>query len=120
MKMWKTEKQVFHIFTLPWETCSRKKRGGKFPTAYTGHSTGVCFFSGQGKTNPLGLRGEYPIEVWHGVNQCLSLSEEINPTESCVFRSGIVTKRILHGSKIRAVALQMSPQKGMLEICVDI
>jgi hypothetical protein len=46
MKMWKTEKQVSHIFTAPWKTRDRKKRGGEFPTACTGHTAGVCFFSG--------------------------------------------------------------------------
>lgn len=27
------------------------------------------------------LHGEYPIEVWHGANQCLSLSDEMTLTE---------------------------------------
>lgn len=46
MKMWKTEKQVSHIFTAPWKTRSRKERGGEFPTAPTGPTTGISF--GQG------------------------------------------------------------------------
>ena len=120
MKMWKTKKQVSHIFTAPWKTRSRKKRGLEFPTAYTGHSIGICSSSGQGRPNPLGLRGEYPIEAWHGVNQCLSLSEEITPTESRAFRFGAATERIVRGSTIRTVALQMSKRKGMEEICLDI
>ena len=41
-----------------------------------------CFFSlGLGSTNPFGLHGEYPIEVWHGVDQCPSLSAEMILTE---------------------------------------
>ena len=35
MKMWKTKKQVSHIFTARWETRRRKKRAGEFPTAPT-------------------------------------------------------------------------------------
>ena len=118
--MWKTEKQVSHIFTAPWKTRSRKKRGWEFPTAYTGLTSRVGFFLGWEQTNPSGLRGEYPIEVWHGENLCPSLSEEIKPAELRVFRFGTVTKRILHGSKIRTEALQMSNQMGTVEICLDI
>lgn len=46
MKMWKTEKQVSHIFTAPWKTRSRKERGGEFPTAPTGPTTGISFGRG--------------------------------------------------------------------------
>ncbi len=43
MKMWETEKQVFHIFTAPWKTRRRKKRkrGSEFPTAPTAPTSGI-------------------------------------------------------------------------------
>ena len=46
MKMWKTEKQVSHIFTAPWKTHRRKERGDEFPTAPTGPTTGISFSQG--------------------------------------------------------------------------
>ena len=72
MKMWKTEKQVSHIFTAPWKTRSRKERGGEFPTAPTGPTAGLSF-GGIWKANPRDPHGEYPIDVWHGDNQCRSV-----------------------------------------------
>jgi hypothetical protein len=50
-------------------------------TAPTGPSIRFSISLGLVTTNLLGLRGEYLIEVWHGVNQCLSLSAEVIPTE---------------------------------------
>ena len=52
LKMWKTEKQVCHIFTAPWKTRSRKERGVEFPTAPTGPTTGISFGQGLQKQTP--------------------------------------------------------------------
>lgn len=45
MKIWKTQKQVSHIFTARWKTGVRKKRSRQFPTASTRpyYSTGFSF-----------------------------------------------------------------------------
>jgi hypothetical protein len=51
------------------------------PTASTGPATRYSVSLSSETTKPFGLHGEYPIEVWHGVNQCLSLSDEMIPTE---------------------------------------
>ena len=49
MKMRKTQKQVSRIFTAPWKTRSRKERGGEFPTAPTGPTTGISLGQGTPK-----------------------------------------------------------------------
>ena len=43
MKIWKTQKQVSHIFTARWETGACKKRGRQFPTAPTSLTTDSLF-----------------------------------------------------------------------------
>jgi hypothetical protein len=70
--------------TGAWNSCGIPQAlGNRFAitTAPTGPSIGLSIPLGLATTNPLGLRGEYPIEVWHGVNQCLSLSDEVILTE---------------------------------------
>ena len=48
MKMWKTQKQVSHIFTARWETGVRKKRRRQFPTASTRPYYWFLFFTQKG------------------------------------------------------------------------
>jgi len=70
--------------TGAWNSCGIPQALGNrcaITTAPTGPATGFPISLGFGTTNPFGLRGEYLIEVWHGVNQCLSLSDEVIPTE---------------------------------------
>jgi hypothetical protein len=77
MKLRKTPKQVFHNFTAPWKTRSRKSVAASFPQFPQGRLL-VAFFSRLRKAKSTSLHGEYRIDVWHGDNQCLSLSDEFS------------------------------------------
>src|SRR5512137_98908 len=70
-------KAGFPHFHSALENSPPKKRGSKFPTAPTGPTPGAVSVLGLEKLGLPSLRGEYPIEGWHGDNQCLSVSEEI-------------------------------------------
>jgi hypothetical protein len=63
MKMWKTKRQVSHIFTAPWKTLA------SFPQLPQGLSRAFLLFSSR-KNKGKSLHGEYPIKGWHGVNLC--------------------------------------------------
>jgi hypothetical protein len=70
MKIWKTQKQVSHIFTARWKTGVCKKRCRQFPTASTGPTTSFSFFT-------LFQRGTIS-QLWVGEMKVLIVAEENN------------------------------------------
>jgi hypothetical protein len=70
MKIWKTQKQVSHIFTARWKTGVRKKRSRQFPTASTRPYYWFLFFT-------LFQKGTIP-QPWVGETKVLIVVGENN------------------------------------------
>ena len=80
MKMWKTSDNAsfphFHSSLGNSLPAKSEERSSEFSTAPTGPTTGLFLTAEKQTAETI---GEYPIDAWHGDNQCPSIPDELRP-----------------------------------------